>query len=281
MISTFHLPKLNALLKDFYTLSHIRITVFDDTFQELTSYPQELAPICQIIRSDPKAYENCQICDKNACRIASRQHSTYTYQCHAGLTESIVPLYIHNIPIGYLLFGHVFSYQSQTEGWNCISEKCKAYDLDKNALKTACLELPLIPEDFIVSSSHIMEAVASYLCLEKMAVLTKEKLPAQIDEYISLHFTEELNAKKLCQHFGIGKTQLYEIAQENYGIGIAEHIRRLRIKKAQDMLIDLPELSIAEIASDCGFNDYNYFITVFKKLTGMPPQKYRNNIKQY
>lgn len=279
MISTFHLPKLHALLKDFYMLSHIRITVFDDTFQELASYPDELAPICQIIRSDPKAYESCQICDKTACRTASRLHSTYTYQCHAGLTESIVPLYLDNILIGYLLFGHVLSYQSHEEGWYCISEKCRNYSLDETALKNACLSMPLISEEFILSSTHIMETVASYLCLERMAVLRQEKPAAQIDEYISRHFTEDLNVPKLCRHFGIGRTQLYEIAHENYGIGIAEHIRRLRIKKAQDLLVDSPELSISDIASACGFHDYNYFISVFKKMTGMPPQKYRRSIK--
>lgn len=36
------------------------------------------------------------------------------------------------------------------------------------------------------------------------------------------------------------------------------------------------ELPLAEISAQCGFKDYNYFITVFKKTVGIPPKKYKN-----
>ena len=39
MISTFNLTKLNHLLKDFYTITRIRITVFDDALRELAAIP--------------------------------------------------------------------------------------------------------------------------------------------------------------------------------------------------------------------------------------------------
>lgn len=74
MISAFNLRKLNDLLKDFYTLTQIRITVFDDTFKELTAYPEHIAPCCQIIRMSPEAKAECIRCDQLACEKASRQH---------------------------------------------------------------------------------------------------------------------------------------------------------------------------------------------------------------
>ena len=74
--------------------------------------------------------------------------------------------------------------------------------------------------------------------------------------------------------FEIGKTQLYEIAKQNYGTGIAEHIRLLKIEKAKQLLED-NNLPLVEIASRCGFKDYNYFITVFKRVVGVSPKKYQ------
>lgn len=138
MISNFNLTKLNTLLKDFYTITQIRITVFDDTFHELAAYPKEIAPFCQLIRTDKNAAAECMRCDTYACEKAARQHTPYTYRCHAGLTESIVPLYLGNIVIGYLLFGHVFSYPSHEDGWKVIEKLCASYDIDKPALKKAC-----------------------------------------------------------------------------------------------------------------------------------------------
>lgn len=261
MISTFNLSKLNSLLQDFHKITSLRITVFDDSFHELTAYPEQIAPCCRIIRTDPAAAAQCA-------------------RCHAGLTESIAPLTLGNIVIGYLFFGHVFSYPSYEEGWKSIREKCTPYRIDKNALEEACLASPLISEDYIVSVSHIMQAVASYLCLERMSIVQRKELPVQIDEYISAHFTEEISASDLCRRFQIGKTYLYEISDQNYGCGIAEHIRNLRIEKAKALLAEHPEWKISETASACGFSDYNYFITVFKRITGMSPGKYRIGAKK-
>lgn len=275
MISTFNLSKLSSLLQDFYNITKIRITVFDDSFHELTAYPEHIAPCCRIIRTDPDAAAQCARCDTHACEMASRRRAAYTYRCHAGLTESIAPLTLGNIVIGYLLFGHVFSYPDHESGWAHIQKKCAGYRIDEKALMTACFASPLIPEDYIASVSHIMQAVAAYLCLERMATLRQEELPVQIDEYIGGHFSKDLSVPALCRRFQIGKTRLYEISRQNYGCGIAEHIRNLRIEKAKALLTEHPERKISEIAAACGFTDYNYFITVFKRLTGSSPGQYR------
>ncbi len=273
MISSFDLTKLNSILKDFYNLTHIRITVFDDTFHELTAYPEQIAPFCQLIRTDQQGEAKCKLSDIHACEVAARRHSPYTYRCHAGLTENIEPLYLGNIVIGYLLFGHVFSYPTYEEGWEQIKTLCQDYHIDMDSLQEACRKLPVITEDYIASASHILQAVASYLCLERMVYLRHQELPVQIDEYISEHFTEQIDAISICRKFYIGKTQLYEIAKQSYGIGIAEHIRNLRIEKSK-RLLEESELPLSEIASQCGFKDYNYFITVFKRMVGIPPMKY-------
>jgi len=276
MISSFDLNKLNSLLEDFYNLTQIRITVFDDQFTELASYPEQIAPFCQIIRTDINGLKQCKKCDEDACRRAAKQHSLYTYRCHAGLTESITPLYLGNVIIGYLLFGHVFSYHSHEIGWSSIEDKCKHYAIDMSNLKKQCFSMPLHSDSYITSASHILEAVASYLCLERMAYLRHQELPVQIDDYIQAHFTEDISAIDIAQQFDIGKTHLYEIAKRNYGVGIAEHIRNLRIEKARNLLTET-DLPLAEIASECGFKDYNYFITVFKRKMGISPKKYKMN----
>lgn len=276
MISSFNLTKLNSLLKDFYHMTGMRITVFDDTFHELAAYPEMLADFCQIIRSDPDAAAKCHYCDEQACKTAAKHRRLYTYQCHAGLTESITPIIVGNIVIGYLLFGHVFAYPSHEDGWKQIQKCCKNYHIDMQALKMSGMRQPIISKDYISSASHIMQAVAAYLCMEQMVSLHQTELPVQIDEYIQAHFTENLDAVQLSKHFGIGRTRLYEIARQSYGMGIAEHIRNLRIEKAKRLLTEQSTLSLAEISSQCGFHDYNYFITVFKRVVGVPPRAYAN-----
>lgn len=199
----------------------------------------------------------------------------YKDECHAGLTESITPIIVSNLVVGYLFFGHVFPYPTYEEGWERIAGRCRDYGLSMDALENACRMQPLIPANYIASASHIMQAVGSFLCMERLVSLRQQELPARIDEYIQAHFTENIDAVSIAAHFQIGKTKIYKTAKENYGVGIAEYIRNLRIEKARQLLIEQSDLPLAEIASMCGFPDYNYFITVFRKKEGMPPKTFQ------
>lgn len=280
MLSTFNLEKLDELLGDFYNLTGMRITVFDETFEEITSCPKEIAPICRFIRKNPEAEAACHTCDKKACRIASARKKTYIYNCHAGLTEAVAPVFLGGLPVAYVLFGHLFSYDDPGSGEKEIIRSCRKYELDEKALSDYVQELPLTSKDRILSASHILSAVASYLCIDQMITLKKQELPVQLDAYITEHLSEELDAKQICDHFHIGRTQLYEISRRNYGTGIAEHVRKMRIDKAKKLLRENTEYNVSEIAGQCGFCNYNYFITVFRRETGTTPGSYRKNVGQ-
>ena len=280
MISIFDLEKLRGLLKDFYEISHIRITVFDENLTELVSYPEKVAPYCAVIRGTSKGFDACMDCDREACKTAEKKHSTHIYRCHAGLTEAVTPLYVGDVLVGYLLFGHVFSYPSHEEGWAVIQQRCEGDHVNERMLKEAIFGADVIHESYIRSAAHILHAVASYLILERMATLKEDLLAVRLDAYLTAHYTEKLNAMQISGYLGIGKTQLYEFSQQLYGCGIAEKIRSLRMEKAKALLSDRKELPLSEIAAQCGFHDYNYFITVFSREVGCSPGAYRKNQKE-
>lgn len=275
MISVFDLKKLRSLLKDFYEITQIRITVFDENLNELTSYPDEVADFCKIVRSCETGKLACAACDADACAKAARQRKTQIYRCHAGLTEAVTPLIVNDVLVGYLLFGHVFSYDSYEAGWEEIEKCCRQLPVELPELKAACFQRPLIKTEYVHATTHILLAVASYLVLERMATLQTDKLAVQVDHYISTHFTENLSASDLCQLFGIGKTQLYKIARQLYGCGIGEHIRNLRMAQAKRLLTEHKEYSLSDIATQCGYSDYNYFISVFTRTVGESPRHWQ------
>jgi len=275
MVSSFNIEKLQSMLQDFYNLTKIRITVFDETFEELAAFPEDVPQVCALIREDEKGWKACMASDARACQAAAKQKNPYTYRCHAGMTESIAPIYAGDILIGYLFFGNVFSYASHEVGWDKVRELCKPYHVDESDLKMAVWRQPLISEEYIASASHILQAVSAFLYHDRLVALKEQELPVQIDDYIATHYTEPLDAQTLCEQFGIGKTQLYKVCKQNYGTGVAEHIRALRIDKAKALLEEDQKRSIASISAECGFDDYNYFITVFKRETGVTPRQYR------
>lgn len=276
MTSVFHTAELEEVLKDFNQITSIRITVFDNQFQELVSYPEERPEFCQLIRSCDAGRLGCRACDQNACRIASRQTKAHIYRCHAGLTEAIMPLYVDNVLAGYLLFGHIFSYGSFEAGWEVIRELCQSYPVDMEKLKEACRNRPQISKSYINSAARILHATASYLALEKLAILKEDSAAARLDAYLTNHFTDSVNAGMICRDLNIGRTRLYKLSRQLYGVGPSEHIRNLRLEKAKRLLEERSDLNIAEIGQLCGFSDYNYFISVFTRSVGLSPGKYRS-----
>lgn len=274
MLSLFDTEKLCNLLKNFYEITKIRITVFDETGQELLSYPQALPPFCTTVRSTETGRLACARCDREACRRAAAERTTQIYRCHAGLTEAVAPIIVQDVLAGYLLFGHVFSDASRERGWKRISKCTRELPVEQALLREAISRQPLVPEAYVNSATQIMSAVASYLVLERMAVLQSDQLAVQLDAFLTAHFAEHFTAEDLCTHFSIGKTRLYQLSHELYGHGIAQQIRTLRINKAKELLHE-KKRPLKEVAENCGYGDYNYFISVFTREAGMPPRKWQ------
>ena len=276
MISVFDVDKLRELLRDFYAITGVRITVFDESLRELVAYPAQVAPYCALIRNSAEGLKACMDCDRQACKNAAEKKKTHVYRCHAGLTEAVTPLYEGDMLIGFLFFGHVFPYASHEEGWAEIKRHCAALPIDWEKLREAVLQAKPMQEDYVRSAAHILHAVASYLILERMATLKEDLLEVRLDTYISKHYTEPLDAARLSQAMGIGKTQLYALTKKLYRQGTAARIRELRMAKARSLLREQRQLPLVEVAWQCGYLDYNYFFTVFKREVGCTPREWRN-----
>lgn len=275
MISVFNLKELENLLEDFYRITQIRITIFDDQFQEIVSYPDNRPKFCQMIRSCEEGRKACAQCDADACAYAAKQNKTHIYRCHAGLTEAIMPLHVGKVLVGYLLFGHVFAYDSLEKGWATIEKSCVRYPVDLQKLKATLVDMPLISHEYIRSAARVLHMTASYLVMERMATLQEATTAAKLDSYLSEHYTDPVTAEQLCDVLNIGRSKLFKLSQELYGCGIQQQVRKLRMEKARDLLVDRLDLSIMDVATACGYDDYNYFIAVFSKFHGKSPKRFR------
>jgi AraC family transcriptional regulator len=73
---------------------------------------------------------------------------------------------------------------------------------------------------------------------------------------------------------GVHPVHLSREFHRHYRTTIGGFIRQRRIERASDLL-SKSELSLADIASACGFSDQSHFCALFKKHAGMTPAKFR------
>ena len=98
----------------------------------------------------------------------------------------------------------------------------------------------------------------------------------KITEYITENYSAEITLDELAERFSVSKSHLSRQFKATTGFGLNEYITIVRIKNAERLVLTT-DLSMTEIATKCGFNDSNYFSSVFKKLKGVPPLKFRGN----
>lgn len=103
--------------------------------------------------------------------------------------------------------------------------------------------------------------------------LQTDEIIRDIAEYIRQNYSESLSLELLSKTFCISGSYLSRQFKAVLGIGISDFITYIRITNAEKLLSET-DMSITEIAAKCGYNDSNYFTSVFKRLKGTTPYKY-------
>ena len=119
--------------------------------------------------------------------------------------------------------------------------------------------------------------------LEERAHRSAEKslqgIGVRIKEYIDAHYLEDLKLPEIAAALHINPYYLSHTFKDLTGSSPMSYIIRRRIDEAQSLLLTT-NLTITAIAMECGYNNSNYFQSVFKNIVGMTPGKYRKMWKQ-
>lgn len=96
-----------------------------------------------------------------------------------------------------------------------------------------------------------------------------------IINYINSNFTSTITLEELSQYSGLSKNGIIAIFKRMYHTTPIQYINTLRVYRAEDLLRST-DMSITQIALECGFNDSNYFTRTFRAINGMTPRDFRN-----
>ncbi len=260
-MSIFNTEQLEQLMRSFYLISGIRFVLYDCEF-------------CSLMKSNCNTRRKCAYADKrsfNKCRESGR---LYIYKCHAGLVEAVMPLYENEKNIGYLMLGQI----SDNKNNNTLIEKItywqEKYGFDTEILNTSIQSITYKSTEEIYAAAKIMEACTCYIAFKELIEPEESRTFKVAKAYIDKNLSADLDIADICKELSLGRTKLYDIFKREANTGVSEYINRRRLHKAKSLL-KTTDMSIPEIASAAGFNDYNYFSRVYKKRYGKAPKFYR------
>jgi YesN/AraC family two-component response regulator len=91
--------------------------------------------------------------------------------------------------------------------------------------------------------------------------------------YISQHYAEGLQVKKLAVRAGLSTEYFGCLFTHETGMTVKRYLAKVRAAHAENMLKSGDYL-VSDVAELCGYCDIFHFYKQFKAITGMPPSHY-------
>lgn len=117
---------------------------------------------------------------------------------------------------------------------------------------------------------------------ERMREIKKENVVSlhirKCIDYIYDHLDERLTEEILASYLHIDKSYLSKLFLKEMGIHFKKFINNARVEAAKNMLI-YSDYSYLEISLSLGFSSQSAFISIFRKVTGTTPGKFRTAYK--
>lgn len=93
-------------------------------------------------------------------------------------------------------------------------------------------------------------------------------------EFMEEHYMENPTLEEIAKVAELSPFHFNRLFKAHTGLTPRRHIEELRLQKAK-RLLESPQLTLAQIASSCGYDEPAYFSTVFKRCFKMTPARYR------
>lgn len=154
---------------------------------------------------------------------------------------------------------------------------------------------PIDPEEMAEALSHAIEQLdmkRQYQLnlqekqqIEHVEVLDIKRSDLDADQvvdkmigYIQKNYAHKIVMQDLCEELRYSEASLNKRFKQHTHMTFNDYLNRYRIQKSLE-LIRSKEFYLYDIAVLCGYSDYKYFSTVFKKYAGVSPNEFVARIK--
>ena len=97
--------------------------------------------------------------------------------------------------------------------------------------------------------------------------------------YISAEYMNDISLDDVSRQINISSYYFSKLFKEETGVNFIEYLTDLRMEKSKELLAS-PDMSVKDICVSVGYQDPNYFSRIFKKINGVTPTEYREQLSR-
>lgn len=272
------------LCEQFSSLSEIigtNISIYDNNFHNANVQNAKNNSLCSYLNSEIQ--KRCNNSDSKALKRAQESDSPFYYNCHFGYIEIMIPYQIDNETKIYVVIGPFKDLTKEDEVKNRIKEICELTHKDYIRSIESFSITPIFTEEKYNSVVNIINTIIEYAKKVNWISIMDGFVKNELDPYLAINISKNILTSDLTSRFYYTAKQLESIVKKQTGLTPKKYILYYKMNYAKNKLVSTNE-SLQNIAYSVGFDDYNYFIKVFKSFYKETPLQYRklfsNNINK-
>jgi len=99
---------------------------------------------------------------------------------------------------------------------------------------------------------------------------------SQAIQYLHKNYNKDICMDDVCSYIGLNKSYFCFLFKKETGLTFCSFLNKLRIEMSKKFLYN-KDLSIMDVSLSVGYNNHNYYSSLFKKLNNITPLEFRNN----
>ena len=265
-----------------YKLTGVVIDFISDTGEIMTLCPPvHYNPLCRYIVSCPCGKEACAQADRENCAKTKATGKSIIYECHAGLIDVIVPLFIKDQYIGCLTTGQILKKKPTKKSFRDFLEKVKPLNLDEDKLREYYYNTIVMDEQQIEALVDLISLIGNYILESEnklffLESVNEKKTTLAARQYIEQNYKKKLTVSDIADSVFLSESRLSHMFKKEVGISPINYLNRFRVDKAKELLKN-STLSVTDIAYNVGFQSLPHFNRIFKDIAKISPGLYRKS----
>ncbi|PTX99114.1 AraC family transcriptional regulator [Opitutus sp. ER46] len=206
-----------------------------------------------------------------------------TLQCHAGLTESAVPIRVGETVLGYLQTGQVLLQKPSAERFKRVSAGL-GFDAQPNAseLKKAYFATRVVPRKQYDAVVRLLAIFAAHLSARSNQIVTQEATAeapviSRARAFIAEHYADEIALTDVARAVNTSPFYFCKLFKAATGLTFTDYLARVRVEMVKQILLN-PHKRVSEAAYEAGFQSLSQFNRVFRRVAGESPSAYRERL---
>ena len=218
---------------------------------------------CKYMQEKVFSVDDCVNLDLKKQQECREKQQTLIYQCHAGLTEAVMPLELYNNVVGFVVIG-----QFRMQDFPPVF-------LQDKALKELFMQQKYLSFQELSHMLAMFRTLLEYITEKELIATPADYRWIRLNGFIDQNFLRNITLAQAARHMNCSASSLSHYLQEKHHTTLKKMILEKRLQHAENLIRKRPDLSMGEIANLSGFSDSHYFSRVYRKYRHTAPSELR------